>query len=773
MTKDHRFHQNLELWARLHPKEAVLLPYVEPAGIAIGSTEKGEPNLYFQKGKKKFPLHSPEGAALEAREWFKSLSLRNIQVLYIYGVGLGYFYDAAKSWLKKKSDRTLVFLEDELNVLRHFLETERATDLLNNPQVYLIYLKEGKNKLEALDEIYWNFAMTKAKVTALPYYSQEKAQFFQELTHQIDYTADLKTALIEEYLDFGGSYFINYYRNLLDLPQSYLGDHLFGKFDKIPAIICGAGPSLEKNAHLLHQLQNRGLIFAGGSAINVLNNHGIQPHFGAGIDPNRAQQVRLRTNQAFEVPFFYRNRLNHEAFRTIHGPHLYITGSGGYDVAEYFEEKLDITGESVEEGHNVITFCIELAHKLGCDPIVFLGLDLAFTDRKTYSGGVTFDPSVELKTMELYENFETTGLIRKDIYGNPIYTLWKWIAESEWIGEWAEKHPDIRLINCTEGGLGCPGVPNEILSDAAAKYFNESIDARNRIHGEIQNSRMRNASQEKVEGAMHEMMESLRRCETDFDILIKEAGKVKEKIQQDPKTPPQLLSGKAVLAETELAEEPGYKYILDIFNAVSTRLLTRDLTRIKYGAKPKAEWRKNILRMDVNIKRLEFLRDTAKVNAELIDFAFDERAKEKRQPCRVESMKIPPLRLLKEAKKKGGVDHKSGPWRTYYENRAVKTEMHYLKGVLEGPSVFYGEDGRILAKGEYKGGKLEGECLWYYATGEKYSVQRFLGGVWHGKQEYFYINGSPKTILEYDRGNLVEALLYREDGTLERKIKVK
>ena len=49
----------------------------------------------------------------------------------------------------------------------------------------------------------------------------------------------------------------------------------------------------------------------------------MQPHFAAGIDPNSAQYDRLSTNTAFEVPFFYRNRLFHQAFKTIHGPRLY------------------------------------------------------------------------------------------------------------------------------------------------------------------------------------------------------------------------------------------------------------------------------------------------------------------------------------------------------------------------------------------------------------------------------------------------------------------
>src|SRR5207237_8873071 len=51
------------------------------------------------------------------------------------------------------------------------------------------------------------------------------------------------------------------------------------KFLNIPVLIVGAGPSLEKEAHLIEKFN--GLIFAGGAALNVLT---LEPHFAAGID---------------------------------------------------------------------------------------------------------------------------------------------------------------------------------------------------------------------------------------------------------------------------------------------------------------------------------------------------------------------------------------------------------------------------------------------------------------------------------------------------------
>lgn len=771
-----RLHRNIELWARSHPKEAVLLPYLEEGDIDICQMDNGETNLCLKKGGKNEYFHSPQGALAEAHEWFGALALRGIQVLYVYGIGFGYYYEAAKTWLKRNPKRGIVFLEDDPHVLRHFLASECATDLLQNPQAHLVYLKDSASKKEIFDELYWHFPSAKVKFSALQYYQKNKNALFDELSHELAYSFDVKKALLEEYLNFGAAYFVNLYQNLLHLPDSYLGNHFFGKFNKVPAIICGAGPSLEKNMAALQQLKQRALIFAGGSAINILNGAAIQPHFCVAIDPNAAQQVRLRNIQSLEVPFFYRNRLNYSAFTTIHGPHLYITGSGGYDIAEYFEEKFGIISDSFDEGHNVVTFAMEIACKMGCDPIIFAGMDLAFTDRKTYSAGVVFDASVEGKTMRQYSTFEKSGFIRPDIFGNPIYTLWKWVAESEWIGEWAAEHSNVTLINCTEGGLGFPGIPNKPLTETIQKYCQQESDLRSRIFIEMQNSYMPKATPEAVNEAMNDLKLSLERCVAHFDVLLEESNKIKEKIASAHETSPQLQSGRAALAEIDLAEEAGYRYLLDMFNLVSTNLLSSELQALKYSSKPKQEWQKNIMRVDINQKRLRFLQDVAKANIELINFAL-ENFNPNVQPEVYLPEKLPISKPLKAADlfpgKKLQANSQVELQKTYYPDGSLQCEKYVKDGLLHGSSQYFSEKGELLIKANFSQGKEEGELLWYYPSKALYSRQNFVQGEAHGLQEYYYPDGTTKTLLQYDRDCLVgKVQLFAPDGILKREIQI-
>lgn len=616
------FQKNLEKWFQADPKASVYLPYLEGENLSFCQTNSGELNLKYSLGTEERYFHSNDNAREEAQTWFSELKLDKIQILYVYGVGLGYYYEPVKEWLKKDSKRALVFLEDDLNVLYMFLQTSLATKILDDPQVQLCYFTSLEKKDNLWDKLYWDFILTQMHISALQSYAKYKEELFSQLHHKIIYDASIKNALVEEYLYFGVGFFRNFYLNMLKIADSYFGNELFGKFLNVPAIICGAGPSLSKQLPLLNELHDKAIIFAGGSALNALSNAHILPHFGAGIDPNPTQYYRLSSNYAFEVPMFYRNRMLHDAFMQIHGHKLYISGSGGYDISDWFEEKLGIRGQFIDEGHNVVNLSVELASALGCNPIIFIGMDLAYTEMQAYAKGIVKDASVTEKELLNTDDFDTRALLRKDVNGNSVYTLWKWIAEANWIGDYAASHPEIAFINSTEGGIGFPGIPN-ISFEESVKHLVNCYDIRSRVHGEIQNSAMPQVTHQKVRELMEELLKSLETCSGLLNTMIQEVQRVQKKIKTEKQVPAVQQTGLSVLCETELAEEPGYIYLLDIFNEVYSRILNRELVLVKKAGKRTTEWSKVYKKQQINLKRLTFLKNAADVNITIIQMALE------------------------------------------------------------------------------------------------------------------------------------------------------
>jgi len=626
MNQSEKFYANIEIWAQNEPKMARLLAYQEPKDLVFCEASNGLKNLQKNTPQGALYYHSQINPLKEAEEWFKSLLIENIQVLYVYGVGLGYYYLAAKEWLKKSPRHHLIFLEDDLSVIYRLLETDSGTDLLENEQVTLHYFKVIKEKTPVLDALYWNFVLARIQVSALAFYQQIHQERSLELRHKIIYDSTVKDALVEEYLLYGAGFFKNFYPNMLMLADSYYGNNFFGKFNQVPAIICGAGPSLKNSLEALKDLSERALIFAGGSALNALDAAGITPHLGAGIDPNSEQYERLNRHQGYEVPFFYRNRLFYGAFRKIHGPRLYITGSGGYDISEWFEEKFGLNTDFFDEGHNVVNFSAQIAQAMGCNPIIFAGMDLAYTDMRAYADGVLKDSQVTSQQIVETADFDQSAFLKKDIFGNPVYTMWKWIAESDWISAFAKEHPETTFYNATEGGLGFEGVPNRPLAEIAAKQLTTHYNLKDRVFGEIQNSQMPQVTAEAMHAAMKELQTSLKNSVQFIEILLEDSHAQIEKIKKDQHTSPLMQSGRAALAETDLAEEPAYKYILDIFNEVYSRMLNQEARLAK---KNRNEKEKKQLLIELSIKKLAFIKDVAFANQELLRMAFEEASGEK------------------------------------------------------------------------------------------------------------------------------------------------
>jgi len=74
--------------------------------------------------------------------WRAELELENVDVLYIYGFGVSY-YEAILPWLHSNPVRTVVFIEDDLNLLDSLFASQHL--LLNDPQLFIEYTKEGSH----------------------------------------------------------------------------------------------------------------------------------------------------------------------------------------------------------------------------------------------------------------------------------------------------------------------------------------------------------------------------------------------------------------------------------------------------------------------------------------------------------------------------------------------------------------------------------------------------------------------------------------------------
>lgn len=596
------FESHLQHFSLKNPKASALLSFATSGTLQVVQDAEGESILCDKTAKGNYYYHSPQSAKNEARVWTASLALEGVECLAVFGIGMGHAYGALQQWLHEDAKRQLIFLEDDLRVLLLFLEAQQASMLLQDPQVHILYIEDSVDGLQVLQGLSWSAYGKKMLITCLPFYEAHRKKTFEDVKARIQYeTSDIHLVL-DEYVGFGVSFFRNFWKNLFLIPGSFKGNKLQGAFKGIPAIVVAAGPSLAKHVHELQALRDKALIFSGGSSVNALVEASVQPHFGAGIDPNPLQYLRFRQALAFQVPFFYRSRLLRESAELIQGPRLYLKGGDGYNISDWFEKKLKIPGSIIGGGHSVANFIIEIAQTLGCSPIILVGYDLAFG-----KGQERYAPGVE-SAQATAEADADMPIAWKDTQGNSIQTAWKWILEADWIADFAKAHPRTRIINATEGGLGIQNIVHMSFKEAQQKYLTTARDLDSLVHTAIQDAGMIHGDPGAILAGCSEMYDSLEKAKEHLDALVAATkNRSLTAFQQD---------AHAILLQAELKEEIAYQYILEVFDRMRAKL---EYYRLQFAAHPtKPQDALEVFEMQLLAERYTFLKDTAVVNQLLI-----------------------------------------------------------------------------------------------------------------------------------------------------------
>ncbi len=520
------------------------------------------------------PLHS-ENISEEVSRFIAKLNLRDVDLLYIYGIGLGYHYNALKKWLHEQPERRLIFFEDDLSVFGALLQSPFARDLFLDPQVTLHFLSKGKTIDAHLEEIIATFPCDRIEVAAIDSYQKRKKRRFQQIRLTLLRKSAVAHAILTESL-YAHKMLVNLLRNMKRWHHSFLAGGLNKKFQNIPAIICGAGPSLQESIPLLKDLEDRALIIAGGSTIAALSNQGIQPHFSIALDPNAEEFDRLKIASAFESPFIYATRLQPDVFNAISGEFGYLISETGGPCENYFERQMGIEGDPVgpdlgPEALSVTTIAIALAVEMGCNPILLSGIDLAYTGMQRYADGIMPSSSVQLNQLRQQTKAPERMLKRKDIHGHYVHTLVKWVMESDCIASYAKAHPQTRFINVSTGGIGFPDIPNCPLDEVMQNELDLSFDLRAYIHAEIQHLKLP-PLKEKLRLEMKSVEESLIRLGVIADQLIEELERVQA---LGPSSTTPLPTGKMAILEIDFQEEKAFECLFPTLGPALDKLLTR------------------------------------------------------------------------------------------------------------------------------------------------------------------------------------------------------
>jgi len=487
------FDSNIKLLQAQQPALALLLRNSTNNRVRVSSSASGLPTASWESDGSSLALHSRYDPLREAHQRLKSQPHADADYIIFLGFGLGYMLDALISEGDSNSKHFFI-VESDLEILRAAFEARDLSAILSLPHVRFAWPARGPELAEQWHRFFDPvLAQQSIFVTHLPSVSlnselyKAAVETIQSQTFQI--FTDINTLVVksQEFLN-------NFAQNLPKAIKAPGVINFAGRFSKVPAVIVSAGPSLDKNIHELRGCENHVLILSTDTALKPLLAAGVEPHFVLTGDPSHANYLHLKgapSNRAFLV-----------AEATCY-PDSFTEFEGRTITCSYENSSLrslsDLLGNkgTIRAGGSVATMALDFALLLQCDPVIFIGQDLAHTDGRIYCSNVYFDEEWfsgitdpaewQRKLKDLRAGRRTLSI--EDIHGNAVESTDKLTSYWNWIMKEVCSHPAVHFINATEGGILRDRVEIVSLKEALHRYCGTNIDLRKKIQNLFENAR--------------------------------------------------------------------------------------------------------------------------------------------------------------------------------------------------------------------------------------------------------------------------------------------
>jgi len=363
-----------------------------------GSTQSdqgiyGEQTTVDRIHKSRFLFYGNDGPVDAVKRFTDGWNFEPCDTLFLIGMGLGYLPLAAME--KRIGSPRMIIIEPSEPIFRNALENTDLEPLLTNDRVDL-FIGDDVPIANIVEQYQEMIPIGKNQIIIHPNYETalglKITEIKQELTERIRAVRDNWFTTKK----YGQQMFTNAVANLPSLFAGTPMKNLRGQFKGIPAVCVAAGPSLDNVIPDLKRLENHTLLIACDSAVNTLLKSGIRPHivvttdiFETNIDKLKPHFEALR-----ETVFIYSIESNPENVR------LYL-GSKRVAVSAYSKLLLFWLNPTLKLQSkfpamtSVSHMAIFSAIALGADPIVMVGMDLAYSKGKSHSFDSAFFHSLD------------------------------------------------------------------------------------------------------------------------------------------------------------------------------------------------------------------------------------------------------------------------------------------------------------------------------------------------------------------------------------------
>lgn len=428
--------------------------------------EKSKDNkliLRVKKDNKLTYLGSKYNVSRDAKNFVSEITSKNNNVIIVFGFGTGENIKELSKFLNENNK--IIIFEPDINILKLCKDTENFNEIINDNRINLFHYDKNDAKTNLLLTLK-DYEIPKIRFLVHTNYGQvygeELVKFTKILQNTIyDILATKNTS--ERYSKVWFQCYLENMKHIVNsTPVSFLKDVL----KSVPAIIVSAGPSLKNNIKYLKEVEDKFVIISGGRTLKPLLEIGVKPDFICILDSAEISYKLVEYYIGTDVPLVYYELTNYKILDNHKGKKIIVTSD--YNV----NDVMGIEIGDIPRGGSVAHLCLGLAIELGCNPIMFIGQDFAYTGEKLHA------EITEMKTGDNKLELDNTDIYVDDVYGEKVRTSIIFDLYRKAMKDIISNHTGRLYINCTEGGAHIEGTEVMPLKNAISKYngdFNKDV----------------------------------------------------------------------------------------------------------------------------------------------------------------------------------------------------------------------------------------------------------------------------------------------------------
>jgi hypothetical protein len=465
------FEKNLKVLRKLSPglAEAVVADRQSPYEYKVSPAKNGEMTLAIKADGKMLQVHSTYDPAKEAKQQIQGAKLLNPKILFIMGIGLGYHLRAALEQ-HAKENLFVVVVERDFKAFQTAMQNVDLSDILGLGKIcWLIDVNEDSTFASLRDMIkqggiIFQFHLKTVIVFEHPVLAKIHGKYYKHVFEQFRFAGQDVIINYGTCPDDSLIGMTNTMDNLGEILRNPGVKELFGAFKGVPGVVVSTGPSLDKNGHLLKQIEDKCVMICADSALMPLMKLGVTPHGYGSIErvQETVETYRYYPEERMADVFqFAPPLIVPDGYKAWKGPKVVVFRDFNHFYWLGFPKGI------LKFGLSCSNMVFKLMEALGCDPIILVGQDCSFPNAdKTHAEGTRGRLINKLRPEQL---FKVKGNYDEWVYTYEIFELFR----RAFVADVAVNKGTV--INATAGGAYIEGTVLMPLEEAIQKYCKKTV----------------------------------------------------------------------------------------------------------------------------------------------------------------------------------------------------------------------------------------------------------------------------------------------------------